>query len=293
MKILITGAGGLVGTELTRALASNHDVLPLTHAELDVRNRDAIKKVFSEAKPALVFNCAVLGVDACEMNPRLAREVNVIGAENLAKAAAKVRAEFIQFSTNYVFDGTRVGGAPYTIDDTPAPINVYGETKLAGELAVKAACKRSFIIRTSLVFGAGKQNFLSTIPRSLTSGAKVRAITDVWANTTYVKDLVSQVMKIISQRHFDTYHVVNSGVCSYFEFAMSVAKQLEEFETRTSHLIEPIKLEDLHLRADRPRYTPMRCIVSKKLGIVSLRHWCEALAEYLTEEATPNLSNHR
>ncbi|MGI9068021.1 MAG: dTDP-4-dehydrorhamnose reductase [Pyrinomonadaceae bacterium] len=281
MKVAIVGAGGLVGNEFARYLSPHHDVCSLRHPDLDITDSDAVSNVILNECPELIINCAVLGVDASEADPSLAWSVNVAGAENLAQAANAVDAEFVQLSSNYVFDGERSRDSPYTVQDRPAPINTYGQTKLVGERAVSAAAPRCFIVRTSWVFGTGKKNFFSTAPRSLRAGQKVRAITDVWASSTYVRDLVQRVMDIVSLRHYATYHVVNSGNCSYYEFALEVARILGNSESELTTLIEPVKLDDLRLHAKRPVYSPMVCRVSKDVGLAPLRDWRAALAEYV------------
>jgi len=281
MKVAIVGAGGLVGSEFARKLSPHHEVLCFTHSDLDITDSEAVNRVILNSRPELIINCAVLGVDACELNPSLARSVNVAGAENLAKAANAVAAEFVHLSSNYVFDGDRSRDSTYTIKDEPLPINIYGQTKLAGERAVSGATERCFIIRTSWVFGAGKNNFFSTALRSLRAAQKVRAITDVWASATSVPDLVSRVMDIVALHHYSTYHVVNSGVCSYYEYALEAARLLRIPEPDLTTLIQPVKLDDLLLRAQRPLYTPMSCTVSAEIGLAPLRDWRAALAEYI------------
>jgi dTDP-4-dehydrorhamnose reductase len=281
MKVAIVGAGGLLGNEFARHLSPHHDVLSLRHLDLEITDSEAVSNVILNERPELIINCAVLGVDASEVDPSLAWSVNVAGTENLAHAANAVDAELLQLSTNYVFDGERSRDSPYTIKDGPAPINTYGQTKLAGERAASAAAKRCFIVRTSWVFGAGKHSFFSAAPRSLCSGLKIRAITDVWASSTYVRDLVPRVMEIVALHHYATYHVVNSGLCSYYEFALEAARILRTSESELMALIEPVKLGDLQLRARRPLFTPMSCSVSKEIGLAPLRDWRAALAEYL------------
>jgi dTDP-4-dehydrorhamnose reductase len=283
MKVAIIGAGGLVGSEFARQLSPHHDVLSFTHPNLDITDSEAVNHVILNARPELIINCAVLGVDACELNPSLAWSVNVAGAENLANAANAIDAEFVHLSSNYVFDGNRSKDSPYTIKDEPAPINTYGRTKLAGERAVNAAVQRCFIIRTSWVFGAGKNNFFSTALSSLRAAQKIRAITDVWASATSVHDLVSRVMDIVSLHHYATYHVVNSGVCSYYEYALEAARLLRISEPALTALIQPVKLGDLRLHAKRPLNTPMSCTVSEEIGLAPLRDWRAALAEYVRE----------
>jgi dTDP-4-dehydrorhamnose reductase len=285
MKIAIAGAGGLVGKEFVRQLSKKHHVLPLTHADLDITNAQAVRRVIFEERPALIINCAVVGVDTCEREPLLARSVNVHGAENLAKAATTIDAEVLQISTNYVFDGTREHGSFYTKDDVPNPINIYGQTKLAGEQAVCAAMRRRFIVRTSWVFGSGKENFFSNAPRALKAAQRIPAIADAWASATHVRDLVSRAIEILSLKYYSTYHVVNDGLCSYYDFALEAARILELSDEEARSLIEPAKLSEFRHFAERPRYTPMRCLVSEWIGLPALQDWHLSLQEYIQEGA--------
>lgn len=283
MKIIVTGSGGLVGAQLSRHLATKHRVLPLTHRDLDITDREAVRRLIFDERPALIINCAVIGVDDCEHDPALAQAVNEAGPQTLAEAAAEVSAEFLHFSTNYVFDGMSERQLPFTIDDEPCPINVYGTTKLAGERAVRAAASRSFIVRTSWVYGVGKESFLSTVHRHLLAGKPVRAIADVWASTTYVADLVARIEEILAHHHYATYHVVNSGVCSYEEFAREAARRAGVAGTEANKLIEVVYEANMQRLARRPRRTPLRCLVSEALGLAPLRDWSTALAEYVAE----------
>ncbi len=289
MKIVIAGAGGLVGKAFTRHFSDeHHQVLPLTRSELDITDTQAVRRIIFAERPALIINCAVLGVDACEIEPSLAWSINARGPETLAGAAAAIGAEFLHISSNYVFDGKRKSRSFYTAEDIPTPINVYGRTKLAGERAVSAASGRCFIVRTSWVFGAGKENFFSTAHRSLNAAKKIRATIDVWANSTYVRDLVLRAAEILSRGHYSTYHVVNKGLCSQSDFALEAARVLKMSDSEIRHLIEPVKSCELRHDAKRPRYTPMRCIVSEEMGIVPLRDWRAALAEYIRDDCHIN-----
>lgn len=284
MKVAIAGAQGLVGKELTRQFAKEHQVSPLTHRDLDVTDAEAVKRVLFAERPTLIINCVVLGVDACEIEPALAWSVNVAGAENLASAANALDADFLQLSTNYVFDGKLPADSVYTVKDVPCPINVYGQTKLAAEHEVSAASRRCFIVRTSWVFGVGKESFLSTAHRSLNGSNKIQAITDVRASTTYVRDLGSRIIEIVSRRHYATYHVVNGGSCSYYDFALEAGRVLKLPETELRQLIEPVKVSALRQNAQRPPHTPMRCLVSEDLGLAPLPDWRVALTEYIRDD---------
>ena len=281
MRILITGAAGLVGSHIARRLAHDHQVIALNHGDLDIADRTAVMRRLSDAAPALVINCAVVQVDDAEKNPAKASAVNAQGPAFLAEAAAQLGAEMIHFSTQYAFQGEPPGRAPYTIEDELRPVNVYGSSKVTGERAVRDACARSFIIRTSWVYGNGKKSFLCTVHKDLQAGKRKRVIDDIWSSTTYVEDLIERVLQIHAAGHYGTYHVVNEGVCSYFDFALEAGRLVGLDLHQLDVLLEIVKEADMKRVAARPRYTPLRCLLSEQLGFTPMRHWREALAAYV------------
>jgi len=281
VKILITGAAGLVGSHLAQRLARENEVVALTHGDLDITDEAAVRRRVAEAIPELVVNCAVLQVDECEQDPAKARAVNTDGPRHLAEAASDLGATIIQFSTQYAFPGEPVGRAPYTIQDEPRPINLYGKTKVDGEQAVRHACARSYVIRTSWVFGSGKSTFLCTVADDLRAGKRVRAIDDIWSSTTYVEDLIDRTMEIHAQGRYGVYHVVNAGVCSYYEFALEAGHLRRIARDEVDRLVEVVHERDMQRPAARPRYTPMRCLLSEEIGLPPMRRWRDALAEYV------------
>ncbi|HXF76096.1 MAG TPA: dTDP-4-dehydrorhamnose reductase [Methylomirabilota bacterium] len=280
MKILVTGAAGLVGRHLARTLSLHHEVAALGHGDLDITNRQALDRCVAAVRPALIFNCAVLQVDESERDLAKARAVNAEGPGYLAEAASRHGAEIVHFSTQYVFDGEPLGRAPYTIIDAPSPVNVYGKTKLIGEAAVREACAQSYIVRTSWVYGSGKNSFLCAAPGDLKAKKKIRAIDDIWSSTTYVEDLIERVMLIQRTGFYATYHIVNAGVCTYYEFALEAGRLLGLGRRELDALIEVAHERDMKRIARRPRYTPLRCLLSEELGFPPMRDWREALAEY-------------
>jgi dTDP-4-dehydrorhamnose reductase len=283
VKVLITGAVGLIGSHLARRLASEHDVAALTHSDLDITDREAVRRTVADLKPALIFNCAVLQVDDCERDTTQAEAVNVRGPRHLAEAANRIGAEIVQFSTQYAFEGEPLGRAPYTVADQPQPVNVYGKTKVAGEEAVRQTCARSYIVRTSWVYGSGKNSFLCVVHDDLKAGKKVRAIDDIWSSTTYVEDLIDRCLEILCTRHYGTYHVVNEGTCTYYEFALEAGRLARLERAQIDALIEITHERDMKRIAARPRYTPLRCLVSEELGLPPMRDWKAALAAYANE----------
>jgi dTDP-4-dehydrorhamnose reductase len=277
MKVLITGSGGLVGARLAEYLSKGGDVIALDHRALDITDRDSVFERITAERLDLIFNCAVIGVDECEHDPEKAFAVNVAGPGNLAEAASRNSAAIVHFSTNYVFDGTRETGH-YTIDDEPRAVNVYARTKSEGERAVAGACERSFIVRTSWVYGGGSKGFFDKTLALLKQGEKVRAIADRWASTTFVGDLVERVVEIAEHQHYGTYHVVNDGVCSKYEFATEAARII----CGSDALVEAVGEDRSGLIARRPRYTPMGCTLSDRIGLRPMRDWKSALGDHLS-----------
>jgi dTDP-4-dehydrorhamnose reductase len=271
VQVLITGAGGLVASALVRHF---DNIVALKHAALDISDASSVDRSCETVRPDVIINCAVVGVDECERDPALAERVNVTGPANLADAAERYQAAIVHFSSNYVFEGLPAKREPYRVDDEARPINVYGVTKLAGERAVTERCPRAFIIRTSWVYGRGKQNFLGTAAAKLKRGETIQAIGDTWASSTYVADLAERVREIIDGGVFGVQHVVNEGVCSYETFARRAAALADIPPEIADRLIKVVSEEAMN-RAPRPPWTPMRCLPP-------LRSWEEALAAYVT-----------
>lgn len=285
MKVLITGARGMIGRRLAAAFGMSNRVTAAGHGELDITDRNWVQKFVRESKPDLIINCAVIGVDECERNPTKARKVNVVGPRNLAEAAGDIDAAIVHFSTNYVFDGGRTEGS-YSIGDEPCPVNEYGRTKWHGEQAVAAACNRSFILRTSWVYGGGKNSFFDNAVVALCDGRHFEAVNDNWANTTYVEDLVKRTIEIHQRGRPGTYHVVNEGVCSRYDFAVEAAGILGAGTDR----IVPVGLSNSCYLAARPRYTPMVCRLSQEIGMKPMRNWRLALSEFIEWKRSKNLA---
>jgi len=281
VKVLITGAAGLIARHLARKLSRDYEVLALKREALDISDQDAVHRCVADTRPGLIINCAVIQVDEAQENPARAHSVNFAGPRYIAEAAAWTDAEVIHFGSQYAFDGEPAGRAPYTIQDKPRPVNVYGETKIAGEEAVRDHCVRSYIVRTSWVYGNGKKSFLCTVPEDLRSGTRVRAIGDIWSSTTYVDDLIDRLLLVLDRKRYDTYHIVNEGVCSYYEFALEAGRLLGIRRRQLDGLIEVMHEREMMRSAIRPRYTPMSCLVSDELGLPPMRDWKAALAAYV------------
>ncbi|MBW3672157.1 MAG: NAD(P)-dependent oxidoreductase, partial [Acidobacteria bacterium] len=275
------GAGGLIGAALARHFSTRGEAVPLLHRDLDIADPQQVRKTVGSIAPDLIVNCAAVGVDECERDPQLATALNVAGPSLLARAASGVGAAIIHFSTNYVFSGERTDGGFYLPDDVPEPINTYGRTKLEGERLVREKCSDSWVIRTSWVFGHGKESFLATLPQKLMAGEQVVAITDIFASVTYVEDLVTRLDHLIRVGDHGIHHITNDGVCSYAEFAAETASILGLARSERNDLIENRPADALTRPAPRPRWTPMRPAISASTGLPPMRSWQKALASYV------------
>jgi dTDP-4-dehydrorhamnose reductase len=281
MRVLIAGAGGLIGGALARHFSATDETFPLLHRQLDLADERQIEAAIATIAPDLIINASAIGVDECERDPQHARIVNVDGPARMAREASKIGAALLHFSTNYVFSGERPDGGFYLPDDEPAPLNVYGRTKVEGERLVRSLCERSWIIRTSWVFGRGKESFLATLPGKLRRGERVTAITDTFASVTWVDDLVQQIARLVPLYEFGIYHLNNSGVCSYAEFADATATLLGLTDSQRTELIGHQSSVTVVRHAPRPRWTPMACDRSERIGLSSMRPWRVALAAFV------------
>lgn len=283
-KILIVGADGQLAFDLIRVLKPDYEVIEARYADFDVSDCVKTRAFIAHAHPDIVINTAAYNkTEEAERNPEKSFQVNALGAHSVASAAAGIGAEIFYFSTNYVFDGTK---EQFSEDDHPNPLNVYGASKYAGEMLVHIANQKSFIIRTSNLFGThqgggGKgYNFVSMMLEKAKHNEEIRVVNDQFGSPTYTHDLALKIKELIE--HVippGTYHISNSGSCSWYEFAEKI------FELSGVHppALVPIPTPEGALLIKRPRTA---ALVSKKLpalGIAPLRSWQDALAAYFDE----------
>ncbi len=265
-KILITGATGKVGEAVTNILKKellDVELVLLTSdikAIAPIKNQKVIQAFYEDVKwmknliyaekPNVIINCAAMtNVDACEVDHKLAMNLNAILPETLAKAAKVIEAHLISFSTDYIFDGEN---GPYDEDATPNPISFYGKSKLAGENAIKVELNSNYtIIRTNVVYGTssyGKSDFINWLINNLENEKKLTIIDGQWCNPTYSEDIAWAVLKIIENKNFGTYNVAGKGYYNRFEIAELVAEIFEYDDD----LLTEIPSKDLVQKAKRP-----------------------------------------
>jgi dTDP-4-dehydrorhamnose reductase len=286
MRIAIIGANGQLGTDLVPRFRPSGEVVALARSDADVRDADQLRAVLGDSRPDIVINTAAFHkVDACEDDPWQAIEVNTLGTLNVARVCRELDAKLVHLSTDYVFSGR--SQEPYAESDPPEPINVYGASKLAGERAALDCWARTIVVRTSGLFGmagaSGKGgNFIETMLRLGQSGEKVRVVNDQTLSPTSTADLATAIYEITKRSDSGIFHVTNSGSCTWFEFARSIFKL-----ARMDVDLEKSTSDAFGARARRPSFSVLANEELKKLGIVTMPTWEDALERYLRLRAQP------
>ncbi len=278
VRVLVTGAGGQLGHELVRAFA-DHDVVGVTHADLDVADRDAVLACVTTLRPDTIVHAAAwTAVDACESDPARAFAVNALGNRNLAEAARRTDTHLVSFSTDYVFDGEKP--EPYDEWDAPNPRSVYGRSKLAGELEAAAAPSHT-ILRISWVCGAQGSNMVKTILRLAGEHETLRFVDDQRGHPTFAADAAALTARIASERRPGTFHLTNQGAVSWFEFAQAVLTAAGQDPAR----VEPIATADLQPArpAPRPANSVLDNAALRAAGVPLLPHFSEPLTRLVRE----------
>jgi dTDP-4-dehydrorhamnose reductase len=278
MKILIAGAGGMLGRDVVGAcLERDHDVIPLAHADLDVTDPRAVDAAIDRYRPQAVVNCAAwTDVDGAEEAEDAAMRINDAGAALLAASAASLGAKVLHVSSDYVFDGTK--GRPYVESDLPAAISAYGRTKQAGETSVSVSNPRHFIVRSSWLFGTGGENFVETMLRLGHEQPEVLVVSDQVGCPTYTRHLAEGIALTVEGEEFGIHHLAGAGSCSRFEFAQEIFDQAG-LESR----VMAATTEMLARRAPRPANSVLG---SERPDAILLPHWKQGLSEYMAARET-------
>jgi dTDP-4-dehydrorhamnose reductase len=285
MKVLVIGADGQLGTDLCRVLKDS-DLIPLTQSEIEIISMDSIEQAFAKYRPDVVINTAAfVRVDDCEIEQDKAYQVNALGARNVAVQSRKMGVKLVHISTDYVFGGETVTPKEgFTEFDTPVPLSIYGKSKLAGEELVKILCHKHYIVRTSGLFGVagalGKGgNFIETMLKLAKEKSELRVVNDQIFSPTYTLDLAGKIGEIIKTENYGTFHITNSGICSWYEFTKEILKQ-----AGLKTPVIPVTSAQYPQKAKRPNYSVLRNYQLYLLGMAAMRPWQEALADYLKEK---------
>jgi dTDP-4-dehydrorhamnose reductase len=268
----------MLGTALVPVLQQRHEVWGIDVDDCDICDAKAISAVLRARQPELVMHLAAYtDVDGCEANPQLAEATNSTGTRNVATACAQLGAAMLYVSTDYVFDGTKVGA--YLEDDPPNPISVYGRSKWLGEQHVRAILKRYFIARTSWLYGPKGKNFVRTILRVARQQKLLRVVNDQHGSPTYTRHLASKIAELAEIQAYGVYHTTGSGTCSWFEFARTI---LDLWPVEGVQVL-PISSGEADRAARRPANSVLENRALKQAHLELMPHWKVALAEYLDE----------
>jgi dTDP-4-dehydrorhamnose reductase len=278
MKVVVTGAAGQLGQDVIQELErKNHQAFGADRQQLDITKEKEVLAFISEVKPDVILHCAAYtNVDAAEENEDAAYQVNAAGTEYLAKAAKLNGTKMMYISTDYVFDGTAI--EPYEVDEPTKPLGAYGRTKLAGEQLLQKHLEEFFIVRTAWVFGIYGNNFVKTMIRLGKERGEVGVVHDQVGSPTYTVDLAQFMVELMETDKYGIYHATNSGICSWYEFAVEIFKQAGMNVT-----VNPLTSDQFPRPAARPKYSVLSKKRIEQQGLKPLRDWKEALAAYLAE----------
>ena len=293
MKILITGSSGMLGSDLCEILKDLHEIIGLDVIEpkeeryapnkfykASITDFCEVDNVFNKEKPDLVVHTAAwTDVDGCQLDPVKAHNINVEGLYNIVVVLSGTNVPLVFISTDFVFGGER--NTPYTEDDTPMPLSVYGMSKYKGEEVIKGVLSRYVIVRTSWLFGKNGKNFVDTIISKARSEGKLKVVNDQVGSPTYTRDLSNALKALIDSFDFsngEIFHISNSGSCSWYEFALEIASNLPDAE---GIVIEPGTSAELNRPAKRPSFSVLDTNKFQKLTGKQMRSWKEAAEEYI------------
>jgi dTDP-4-dehydrorhamnose reductase len=286
MKIAVVGANGQLGSDVTAAFANHGDeVVPLTHSDIELSNIDSVSTRLQELRPQVVVNTAAMHhVENCEREPEKAFTVNGMGSRNLALVARDIGSTLIHVSTDYVFDGAK--GRPYEESDAPNPLNVYGNTKLAGEYFIRSTVEKHFVLRTSAIYGRspcrakGGLNFIELMLKLAKERGEVRVVDSEFITPTSTAEIARQMVTLSRSELYGLYHSTAEGSCSWYEFAKEIFAL-----TGTAVSLQVAGPNEFPAKVPRPKYSVLenRGLKTHKLNI--FQDWRCGVREYLSARA--------
>ncbi len=278
MKVFVTGVKGQLGYDVVNELEKRGlEAIGVDIQEMDITDADSVNRVIGEAAPDAVIHCAAYtAVDAAEDNVEICRKVNADGTQNIANMCKKLDIPMIYISTDYVFDGQ--GERPWLPDDERAPLNVYGQTKYEGELAVQNTLEKYFIVRIAWVFGVNGKNFIKTMLNLGRTRDHLTVVNDQFGSPTYTYDLARLLVDMIQTDKYGIYHATNEGICTWYEFACEIFKQ-----AGITVDVAPVTADQYPAKAKRPSNSRMSKDKLEENGFERLPSWQDALGRYLKE----------
>lgn len=288
MKILVTGGKGQLGSQIHSIIdrkASeiskiskiyyDAEIMYVSSHELDITKLNEVLNFTEGLKPDIIINCAAYtNVDKCESDMDNAFKVNAIGARNLAISVEKIGGKLVHVSTDYVFNGR--GNIPFKEYDIPAPISVYGKTKLLGEQYVREYCSKYFIVRTAWLYGKYGKNFVYTIMNAAKEKGHLDVVDDQRGNPTNVEDLAHHILKIALTEEYGIYHCTGEGECSWYDFACEIVKY-----AGINCTISPVTSDRLNRVAKRPAFSSLDNMMLRATVGDQMRNWEKALKAFI------------
>ena len=278
MKVLVTGTKGQLGYDVVNELEKRgHTAVAVDIEEMDITDAVSVERVITEAEVEAVIHCAAYtAVDAAEDNVEICRRVNAEGTKNIAKVCKKLDLKMIYISTDYVFDGE--GERPWEPDDERHPLNVYGQTKYEGELAVEKYLEKYFIVRIAWVFGMNGKNFIKTMLKLSETHEELNVVDDQVGSPTYTYDLAVLLVDMVESDKYGRYHATNEGLCTWYEFAKEIFRQ-----AGVEVKVNPVTSDMFPAKAKRPKNSRMSKEKLDANGFHRLPTWQDALERYLSE----------
>ena len=279
MKVLVTGVKGQLGFDVVKELEKRGHVAIGTDVDnMDITNAETVHKVITDAAPDAVIHCAAYtAVDAAEDNIALCRRINADGTRNIAEVCKELDCKMIYISTDYVFDGE--GTHFWQPDDARSPLNVYGQTKYEGELAVESLLEKYYIVRIAWVFGVNGKNFIKTMLNLGKTRDHLTVVNDQIGSPTYTYDLAKLLVDMAETDKYGRYHATNEGICSWYDFACEIFKQ-----AGYNHVtVSPVSASEYPAKAKRPSNSRMNKDKLTENGFKKLPTWQDALERYLKE----------
>ena len=276
MRILVTGVKGQLGHDVVNELAKRgHTPIGVDVEEMDITDASAVEKEMKKEPLDAVIHCAAYtAVDAAEDNREICMRVNAEGTRNIARVCRELDLKMVYISTDYVFDGE--GERPWEPDDPRDPLNVYGESKYQGELAVEEYLEKYFTVRIAWVFGVNGKNFIKTMLRLAESKKEINVVNDQIGSPTYTYDLAVLLVDMVETEKYGRYHATNEGLCTWYEFAKEIFRQAE-----VDIRVNPVSSDEFPAKAKRPHNSRMDKRKLVRNGFRPLPPWQDALKRYL------------